>query len=234
LVFHLNKTEVEEFVKKVDFEKAGELVPVVVQDAANGKVLMQAFMNEEALRLTLISGKMHFWSRGRGRIWLKGEESGHHSLLQNAFLDCDNDAVLFKVQQVGAICHTGRETCFHKPAIIEEMRPVDAMILERIFEVLRDRVRNPAKESYVSSLIARGEDAVLQKIGEEMVELILAIKSNRSKEVTHEATDLLFHILVLLAQKGFKIREVFKELDRRHQTKMRARIQSTVSGGRKG
>ncbi len=234
MVLRLSETEVQGFVKKVDFEKASGFVPVVVQEAGSGKVLMQAFMNEEALRLTLISGKMHFWSRGRGRIWLKGEESGHYSLLQNAFLDCDNDAVLFEVQQVGAICHTGLETCFHKPAIAKEMQPADAMIVEKIFDVLRDRIRNPAKESYVSRLIAKGENAVLQKIGEETVELILATKGDRPEEVVHEATDLLFHILVLLAQKGLKIGEIFEELERRHQTKMGARTQLTALGGKKG
>jgi len=221
LVLQLSETEVEDFVKKVDFEKAEGLVPVVVQDASNDKVLMQAFMNEEALRLTLTSGKMHFWSRNRGRIWLKGEESGHHSLLQNAILDCDNDAILFKVQQIGAVCHTGRETCFHKPVVVEEERVVDAKIIERIFEVVMDRVKNPRKGSYVSQLTAKGEDAVLQKIGEETVELILATKDNRPEEIVHEAADVLFHILVLFAQKSFEFRGIFKELENRHQVKTR-------------
>jgi len=219
LVLQLNKSEIDEFVKQVDFRKASGLVPVVVQDVSNGKVLMQAFMNEEALRLTLTSGRMHFWSRSRGRIWLKGEESGHHSLLQNAFLDCDNDAVLFKVQQIGAVCHTGQETCFNKPIVPEQESVLDAKIVERIFEVIVDRIRNPTKESYVSSLTAKGEDAVLQKIGEEAYELVLAAKGNRSEEITHEATDVLFHILVLFAQKGFKLQGIFNELQRRHRAK---------------
>ena len=219
MVLQLNKSEIDEFVKQVDFRKANGFVPVVVQDASNGKVLMQAFMNEEALLLTLTSGRMHFWSRSRGRIWLKGEESGHHSLLQNAFLDCDNDAVLFKVQQIGAVCHTGQETCFNKPIVPEQESVVDAKIVERIFEVIVDRIRNPSKESYVSSLTAKGEDAVLQKIGEEAYELVLAAKGNRSEEITHEATDVLFHILVLFAQKGFKLQGIFDELERRHRVK---------------
>jgi phosphoribosyl-ATP pyrophosphohydrolase/phosphoribosyl-AMP cyclohydrolase len=219
LVLQLNKSEIDEFVKQVDFRKASGLVPVVVQDASNGKVLMQAFMNEEALRLTLTSGRMHFWSRSRGRIWLKGEESGHHSLLQNAFLDCDNDAILFKVQQIGAVCHTGQETCFNKPIVPEQESVVDAKIVERIFEVIADRIRNPTKESYVSSLTAKGEDTVLQKIGEEAYELVLAAKGNRSDEITHEATDVLFHILVLFAQKGFNLQGIFDELERRHRVK---------------
>ena len=219
LVLQLNKAEVEDFVKKVDFEKANGLVPVVVQDASNDRVLMQAFMNEESLRLTLASGKMHYWSRSRGRIWLKGEESGHHSLLQNAILDCDNDAILFKVQQIGAVCHTGRETCFHKPVVAEKEPTVDAKIIERIFEVIMDRIKNPTEESYVSRLTAKGEDAVLQKIGEETAELLLATKGKGPKEVIHEATDVLFHVLVLLAQKNFKLQKVFEELEHRHQVK---------------
>lgn len=219
MVLQLSKTEIDDFVKKVDFGKAKGLVPVVVQDMSNDKVLMQAFMNEEALRLTLAGGKMHFWSRSRGRIWLKGEESGHYSLLQNVILDCDNDAILFKVQQIGAVCHTGQETCFHKPIITEEVRPVDAKIVEKIFEVVVDRIKNPTEESYVSRLTAKGEDAVLQKIGEETVELILATKDNRPKEIVHEATDIFFHILVLFAQKGFELRGIFEELENRHQVK---------------
>ena len=219
MVLQLNKTETDDFVKKVDFKKADGLVPVVVQDASNDKILMQAFMNEEALRLTMTSGRMHFWSRSRGRIWLKGEESGHYSLLQNAFLDCDNDAILFKVQQIGAVCHSGQETCFNKPIVPEQESVLDAKIVERIFEVILDRIKNPTKESYVSSLTAKGEDAVLQKIGEEAYELVLAAKGNRSEEITHEATDVLFHILVLFAQKGFKLQEIFDELERRHRVK---------------
>lgn len=222
MVLQLNETAIEEFVKKVNFEKGDGLVPAVVQDASNDRVLMQAYMNEEALRLTLASGKMHFWSRTRGRIWMKGEESEHHSLLQNAFLDCDDDAILFKVQQIGSVCHTGEETCFHKPLVGEEEQGVDAKIVERIFEVVKERIRNPTEKSYVSRLTAEGEDAVLQKIGEETVELILAIKEDNPKEITHEAADVLFHILVLFAQKGFKLTSIFEELERRHAKKTKS------------
>ena len=219
MVLQLSETEIEDFVEKVNFEKGNGLVPAVIQDASNNRVLMQAYMNEEALRLTLASGKMHFWSRSRGRIWLKGEESGHHSLVQNALLDCDNDAILFKVQQIGPACHTGEETCFHKPLIAEEEQGVDAKIVERIFEVIIERIRNPTEKSYVSRLTAEGEDTVLQKIGEETVELVLAVKEGNAKEITHEATDVLFHILVLFAQRGFKLTSIFEELERRHKRK---------------
>ena len=218
-MLQLNETEIEEFVEKVNFEKGKGLVPAVVQDSSNDRVLMQAYMNEEALRLTLASGKTHFWSRTKGRLWMKGEESGHHSLVQNVVLDCDNDAILFKVQQIGPVCHTGEESCFYKPIKPEETVGVDAKIVERIFEVVKERIRNPTQKSYVSRLTAKGEDAVLQKIGEEAVEIVLAAKEDNAKEVTHEAADLLFHIMVLFAQKGYTLNSIFEELERRHKNK---------------
>ena len=218
-MLQLNETEIKDFIEKVDFEKGKGLVPVIVQDASNNRVLMQAYMNEEALRLTLASGKTHFLSRTKGRLWLKGEESGHHSLVQNAVLDCDNDAILFKVQQIGPVCHTGEESCFYKPIKPEEAIVVDAKMLERLFEVIKERIRNPTEKSYVSRLTAKGEDAVLQKIGEEAVEIVLAAKQDNVKEVTHEAADLLFHIMVLFAKKGYKLNSIFEELERRHKKK---------------
>ena len=218
-MLQLNETEIDKFVEKVDFEKGNGLVPVVIQDASNDRMLMQGYMNEEALRLTLSSGKTHFWSRTKGRLWMKGEESGHHSLVQNAVLDCDNDAILFKVQQIGPVCHTGKETCFHKPIKPEEALGVDAKIVERIFEVVKERIQNPSEKSYVSRLTAKGEDAVLQKIGEEATEIILAAKEDNPKEITHEAADVLFHIMVLFAQKGINLASIFEELERRHKKK---------------
>ncbi len=225
MVLQLGETEISDFVGKVDFRKADGLVPVIVQDASNDRVLLQAFMNKDALQSTLKTGRLHFWSRSRGRIWLKGEESGHYSFLQNAILDCDGDAILFKVQQLGPVCHTNRDTCFHRPIIAEGSREVDARIIERIFEVLKDRVRNPSKESYVSNLTAEGEDAVLRKIGEESVELMLGVKEKQSDEkkghIIHEATDVVFHILVLFAQRGLRVEEIFSELEQRHRVKTR-------------
>jgi phosphoribosyl-ATP pyrophosphohydrolase/phosphoribosyl-AMP cyclohydrolase len=215
----MNKKEIDDFLSKVNFKKGDGLVPAIVQDASNNNVLMQAFMNKEALRLTLSSGRMHFWSRTKGRIWMKGEESNHYSLVENAFLDCDNDSILFKVQQVGAVCHTGEDTCFYKPVIAKEKQTIDAKMLERLFEIIKERINNPTESSYVSYLASKGENAVLQKIGEEATELILAIKSNNSKESTFEAADLFFHILVSFAQKGYSLNSIFEELESRHRKK---------------
>jgi phosphoribosyl-ATP pyrophosphohydrolase/phosphoribosyl-AMP cyclohydrolase len=213
----LTKEEIAEFVSKVNFEKGGGLVPAIVQDASTGAVLMQAFMNPKALEFTLASGKMHYWSRTKGRIWMKGEESENYSLVQNAFLDCDNDAILFTVQQIGAVCHTGEKTCFHKPLKPEKQQTVDARMLERLFEIIHERIRVPSQESYVARLTAKGEDAVLQKVGEEAVEFILAVKSGNTKEITWEAADVFFHMLVALAQKGYNLNNIFEELESRNQ-----------------
>ena len=219
MVLKLNQKEIEAFIKKVNFDKGNGLVPAIVQNKSNNTVLMQAYMNEEALRLTLTSGRMHFWSRTKGRIWMKGEESKHYSLAENAVLDCDDDAILFKVQQVGVVCHTGENTCIHKPLKPEDERGIDARMLERLFEIIQERIRNPSNKSYVSRLTSKGEDAVLQKVGEEAVEFILAVKSDNSKEVILEAADVIFHILVSFAQKGYNLNSIFEELNQRHKKK---------------
>ena len=219
MVLKMSGDEVSDFIEKADFSKGNGLVPVVVQDDSNDRVLMQAFMNREALRLTLSTGKMHFWSRTRGRIWLKGEESGHHSLLQNAILDCDNDSILFKVQQIGVCCHTGKETCFHKPVMPEKEVSLDGRTIERISEVIKERIENPKPNSYVSQLVAKGENAIIQKIGEEATELVIAAKDGKKDRIVPEMADLLFHALILLSSEKIDLREIFRELRNRHQAK---------------
>jgi len=221
MVLRLSEKEAESFVKRVNFGKGNGLVPVVVQDASNDRVLMQAFMNKEALKLTLTTGKMHFWSRSRKRIWMKGETSGHYSLVENAILDCDSDAILFKVQQIGVCCHTGAATCFHKPIKREERKEVDVRILNKIFEIIKDRISNPKENSYVSKMVTEGENAILQKIGEEATELILAAKSQNIKDIVHEAADVVFHVMILLGQQRIDIKQVFEELENRHLQKTR-------------
>jgi len=222
-VLQLNKAEMERFVRQVDFRKTNGLVPVVLQDASTDQVLMQAFMDRKALRLTLSTGKMHFWSRTRRKIWLKGSESGHLSFMQNAILDCDSDAILFKVQQIGACCHTGKDTCFYKPVRPKEEQRADSRVLERVFEVIMERIRNTKRESYVSRLSREGDDAVLQKIGEEACELVISTKNGREREIIAEATDLIFHLLILLASKGVQLKEIFEELNSRHKSKTSSR-----------
>ncbi|MCW4021731.1 MAG: bifunctional phosphoribosyl-AMP cyclohydrolase/phosphoribosyl-ATP diphosphatase HisIE [Candidatus Bathyarchaeota archaeon] len=220
MVLKLTEQEISEFMEKIDFEKGNGLVPAIVQDASNNRLLMQAYMNKEALKLTLTSGKMHYWSRTKNRIWMKGEQSKHYSLVENVFLDCDNDAILFKVQQVGVVCHTGEETCFYRPIKGEmESVEIDSRMLERLFEVIQERIRNPSEDSYVSRLTSKGQDRALQKVGEEATEFILAVKSGDANEVVLEASDLFFHMLVVLAQNGYSLSSIFEELDKRHKKK---------------
>jgi phosphoribosyl-ATP pyrophosphohydrolase/phosphoribosyl-AMP cyclohydrolase len=228
MVLKLSEKEIEEFISKVDFKKMNGLIPVVVQDSDSDKVLMQAFMNEEALKLTLKTGKMHYWSRIKNRIWLKGEESGHYSIVENAILDCDNDAILFKVHQIGVCCHTGEESCFHNSLLkVKAREELDGRFLEKIYEVIIERIESFNEDSYVSKLTSKGEDAILQKIGEEAFELVLASKKGGKEEVVFEASDLIFHILILLAAKGISLKKIFKELEERHKTKTKKKAYSS-------
>ncbi len=225
MVLKLSEKEIEEFISKINFKKMSGLVPVVIQDIDSDKVLMQAFMNEEALKLTLKTGKMHYWSRTKGRIWLKGEESGHYSILEDAILDCDNDAILFKVHQIGVCCHTGEDSCFHNSLRsllqLKMENKLDGRFLEKIYEVILERINNPKEGSYVASLCSKGEDAILQKIGEEAFEVVLASKKDDEKEIIFEASDLIFHVLVLLAYKKIGLKKIFEELEKRHKAKTR-------------
>lgn len=215
----LNDAEIEGVLSKVDFDKMNGLTPVVVQDSTSGRILMQAFMDEEALRLTLKTGKAHYYSRTRGRIWRKGEESGHEQIVQDAILDCDMDSILLRVVQVGVCCHTGEETCFHNPVGGEPSREeLDSRYLDRLYEIIMDRIRSPKPGSYVSTLTGKGLNGILRKIGEEAVELILAAK-NGEDELIHEASDLIFHLQILLAFKGFSMKDIIYELEARHRAK---------------
>lgn len=222
--------EIDSFLARVNFEKMAGLIPAVVQDANTKQVLMVGFMNKEALRLTLQKGIMHFWSRTRQKIWQKGEESGNISIVENITLDCDNDSVLCSVTQIGPICHTNRPTCFFNPLkrrAIEESTITEAM-LEKIFKVIKTRIDYPSEKSYVANLIQKGDEAILRKIGEEAVELLLAGKNSSSKEIIHEATDVIFHILIFLADQGLSLENIYKELARRHQRKTEVKPYSNL------
>lgn len=199
-------------IDMVNFEKMNGLVPVVVQDFDTGEVLMQAFMDREALRLTLETGLMHYWSRTKKRIWMKGEESGHTQSLVGAKLDCDGDAILFTVKQRGVCCHTGKSSCFHR-ALMGRPGGGGAKVLGEVFQVIRERIEAPRAGSYVSGLVSEGENSILKKLGEEAAELIISAKEGAG--IVHEATDLLFHLMVLLAFKGIGLESIYAELDGR-------------------
>lgn len=209
----LDRESAEKLIKSMDFEKEHGLIPVISQNSEDGSVLMLAFMNPEAMMKTLTTGYAHYWSRSRKKLWKKGEESGHIQKVKSVHVDCDRDTLLLTVEQEGYCCHEGTVTCFsRKVAGAGEPETSSSKVLDDLFEVIKARIRNPQPESYVAGLASAGEDAVLRKIGEESTELILAAKSEGPKRTLSEATDLLFHTMILLAEKGIEFDEIYREL----------------------
>lgn len=194
----------------IDYSKHPDgLVPAIVQDDATLRVLMLGYMNEESLARTMETGFVTFFSRSKGRLWTKGEESGHRLELRSVALDCDKDALLVKARPVGPVCHTGADTCWD-----EKNR--DADFLHYLEEVIELRRHSGAKDSYVASLFEEGERRIAQKVGEEAVELVIESIGGERDRMLGEAADLLFHYLVLLNSKGVKLQEVKDLLKQRH------------------
>lgn len=201
----------------IKFDDKG-LLPVIVQDAFSGQVLMQAFMNEQAYQLTLSTQKAHYWSRSRQQLWLKGETSGHFQEVVRMTLDCDGDCLLLQVKQVGAACHTGEYSCFHH--LVKEFENVaDAQILFEDRKTILDRVAHPEEGSYTNYLWNKGVDKICKKIGEEASEVIIASKNNDPSEISCEIADLLFHLQVLMAKEGLDWKDVFGVLKERAASK---------------
>ena len=194
----------------IDFKKyADGLVPAIVQDFDTQKVLMLGFMNEAALQQTEQSGKVTFYSRSKKRLWTKGEESGNFLEVKSITPDCDNDTLLIKAHPVGPVCHTGADTCWS-----EKNHAADFIYyLEDIIN-LRRQVAPDA--SYVAGLFAKGINKIAQKVGEEAVELVIEAKDNNEELFLNEAADLLFHYLILLNAKGYKLHDVIQILEQRH------------------
>ncbi len=198
----------------IDFEKGGGLVPAIVQDAVTRKVLMLGYMNEEAYKLTLDRGLVTFFSRSRGRIWTKGETSGNFLQVREILADCDGDTLLVKAIPSGPVCHTGADTCFG-----EENQPTEVSSPEFLFyleSVIHDRMTNPIEGSYTNHLFSRGLNRISQKVGEEAVELVIASKDDDKDLFLGEGADLMYHFLVLLAEKGCTLSEVIDVLKERH------------------
>lgn len=193
----------------LDFNKTGGLIPAIVQDAHTGKVLMLGYMNEEALRKTLTEKRVTFFSRSKNRLWTKGETSGNFLHLESAKADCDQDALLLKVRPAGPVCHTGSDTCFEEDNVHPDF-------LYELQEVIRDRKDHPREGSYTTSLFEKGVNKIAQKVGEEAVELVIEAKDERKDLFLNEAADLLYHLLVLLVHKDYRLEEVLEVLERRH------------------
>lgn len=192
------------------------MIPVVVQDYKTDKVLMVAYMNEEAFNLTIKTGKMTYFSRSRNEIWVKGVTSGHFQYVKELSMDCDLDTMLAKVYQIGVPCHTGADTCFFNTLVKKEYDESNPMrVFEDVYNVILDRKKNPKEGSYTNYLFDKGIDKILKKVGEEATEIVIAAKNPDPQEVKYEISDFLYHVMVLMAEKGVSWKEITKELSRR-------------------
>jgi phosphoribosyl-ATP pyrophosphohydrolase/phosphoribosyl-AMP cyclohydrolase len=195
---------------KIDFSKyADGLVPAIVQDYDTHKVLMLGFMNEEALHQTEQSGKVTFYSRSKKRLWTKGEESGNFLELKSMAEDCDNDTLLIKAHPQGPVCHTGADTCWSE-------RNHSDNFLVYLEEIIDLRKQAKPEDSYVAKLFAKGINKIAQKVGEEAVEMVIEAKDSNEELFLNEGADLLFHYLLLLNAKGYKLQDVIDILQKRH------------------
>ncbi|MBQ7065958.1 MAG: bifunctional phosphoribosyl-AMP cyclohydrolase/phosphoribosyl-ATP diphosphatase HisIE [Lachnospiraceae bacterium] len=192
------------------------LLPVVVQDYKTNQVLMVAYMNEEAYLKTLKTGKMTYYSRSRKELWVKGLTSGHFQYVKGLSVDCDNDTLLAKVAQVGAACHTGNYSCFYRdliPCTENEKNPLE--VFESVMSTILDRKVNPKEGSYTNYLFDKGIDKILKKLGEEATEIVIASKNPNPDEIKYEISDFLYHMMVLMAEKGVTWEEITSELAHR-------------------
>ena len=183
----------------IDFEKMGGLVPAIIQDADTRQVLMLGFMNEEAYEKTLETGHVTFWSRTRQTLWTKGETSGHFLNLVDMKIDCDQDTLLVRVHPIGPTCHTGTDTCWG-----EDNTPNPLLFLGELQSFIDRRKEEMPEGSYTTSLFNKGINKIAQKVGEDKEHLV------------YEASDLLYHLLVMLTEKGLRIEDVAAELQQRH------------------
>lgn len=198
-------------ISLIDFEKLGGLVPAVVQDNQTQKVLMVGFMNADAVKKTIETGHVTFFSRTKNRLWTKGEESGNFLNVVSVLIDCDNDTLLVKVNPVGPVCHTGADTCFDEKNI-----KTDVQFLSYLQDFIDKRKKEMPHGSYTTSLFESGTRKIAQKVGEEAVETIIGAMADDNENFIYEAGDLLYHLIVLLTHKGFRIEDIIAELKRRH------------------
>ena len=196
---------------KIDFEKMGGLVPAIIQDATTKNVLMLGFMNEEAYQKTLDTKHVTFWSRTRQTLWTKGETSGHFLNLVDMKIDCDNDTLLVKVNPVGPTCHTGTDTCWGET---NDDSPL--LFLTELQDFINRRKQEMPEGSYTTKLFKDGVNKIAQKVGEEALETVIEATNGTDDHLVYEASDLLYHLIVLLAHKGLRIEDVATELHKRH------------------
>jgi phosphoribosyl-ATP pyrophosphohydrolase/phosphoribosyl-AMP cyclohydrolase len=192
----------------IDFEKTDGLVPVIIQDIQTLEVLMLGYMNQDAWTKTQQQGKVTFYSRSKGRLWTKGEESGNFLFVKETHIDCDKDTILIKVTPVGPTCHTGSRSCFKTN--------FNQNFIFELEKIIADRYDNPSAESYVNSLRKKGLNKIAQKVGEEGVETVIAALNETDVDFVNESSDLIFHLLVLLREKGKTLSDIGLNLESRH------------------
>ncbi|CAN1556067.1 bifunctional phosphoribosyl-AMP cyclohydrolase/phosphoribosyl-ATP pyrophosphatase protein [Spirosomataceae bacterium] len=197
--------------RQADFSKG--LLPAIIQDFYTGKVLMQGYMNDQALEKTIQDGKVTFYSRSKQRLWTKGETSNNFLKYIEHSIDCDGDSILIKALPDGPTCHTGDDTCW------QETNNGKVMFIQQLTEIISNRKNNPTEASYTASLFKKGINKIAQKVGEEAVELVIEAKDNNKDLFLGEAADLLFHYLILLEAKEISLDEVLDVLIKRHQSK---------------
>ena len=195
----------------IDFEKMGGLVPAIIQDAVTRKVLMLGFMNEEAYQKTLDTKHVTFWSRSRNTLWTKGETSGNFLNLVDIKIDCDNDTLLVQANPDGPTCHTGTDTCWG-----EENDANPLLFLSELQDFINKRKEEMPEGSYTTSLFNKGINKIAQKVGEEALETVIEATNGTNDHLVYEASDLLYHLLVMLTEKGLRIEDVAAELQKRH------------------
>ncbi|WP_316832131.1 bifunctional phosphoribosyl-AMP cyclohydrolase/phosphoribosyl-ATP diphosphatase HisIE [Pedobacter aquatilis] len=195
-------------INSLDWEKTEGLLPVIIQDYKTLEVLMLGYMNAEALEKTQAEGKVTFFSRTKNRLWTKGETSNNFLYVKELYTDCDNDTILIKADAVGPTCHTGSRSCFKTD--------FNQNFIFELENIITDRYENPVEGSYINKMRGKGLNKIAQKVGEEGVETVIAALAETEEELIGEASDLVFHLLFLLKEKGLSIQDIAKKLESRH------------------
>ncbi len=212
--------EVNTFQSAIPFEEfqlnEEGLIPCIVQDYKTAEVLMMAYMNQESYEETIRSGRMTYYSRSREKLWKKGEISGNFQYVKSLTIDCDKDTLLAKVSQVGVACHTGSRSCFFTNLVQKEYDDTNPLtVFEDVFHVIQERKEHPKEGSYTNYLFEKGIDKILKKIGEECTEIVIAAKNPDTEEIKYEISDFLYHLMVLMAERGLEWKDITKELAER-------------------
>lgn len=192
------------------------MIPVIAQDYKTNEVLMLAYMNQEAFEKTVAEGVMTYYSRSRNELWTKGMTSGNYQYVKALTIDCDNDTILAKVEPLGPACHTGNQTCFFHDLVKKEFNDVNPLtVLQNVYDIIMDRKKNPKEGSYTNYLFDKGIDKILKKCGEEATEIVIAAKNPDPEELKYEISDFLYHMMVLMAERGLNWNDIIKELAHR-------------------